>query len=83
MFKRFEVGDDFWNCLILQVSKIGVEGVVLDEVKNINKLFFVFGNVIVVLVDGNVSNFKEYQLFIICLKYEIYIEIKSYYSLYI
>lgn len=83
MFKRFEVGDDFWNCLILQVSKIGVEGVVLDEVKNINKLFFVFGNVIVVLVDGNVSNFKEYQLFIIRLKYEIYIEIKSYYSLYI
>lgn len=83
MFKSFEVGDDFWYCLILQVSKIGVEGVVLDEVKNINKLLLVFGNVIVVLVDGNVSNLREYQSFIICLKYEIYIEIKSYYSLYI
>lgn len=37
------------------MSKIGVEGVVLDEVKNINKSFFVFGNVIFVLVEGSVS----------------------------
>lgn len=37
-----------------KVSKIGVEGVVLDEVKNINKLFFVFGNVIFVLVEGSI-----------------------------
>lgn len=76
MFKRFEVGDDFWNCLILQVSKTGAEGAVLDEAKNINKSLSALGNVIAALADGNVSNLKEHQSSIICPKYGIYTEIK-------
>lgn len=72
MFKRFEVGDDFWICLILQVSKTGAEGAVLDEAKNINKSLSALGNVIAALADGNVSNHREHQSSIICPKYEIY-----------
>lgn len=76
MFKSFEVGDDFWYCLILQVSKTGAEGAVLDEAKNINKSLSALGNVIAALADGNVSNLREHQSSIICPKYGIYTEIK-------
>ena len=42
-------------CYILQVSKTGAEGSVLDEAKNINKSLSGLGNVISALAEGNVS----------------------------
>lgn len=40
---------------MLQVSKTGAEGAVLDEAKNINKSLSALGNVISALADGSVS----------------------------
>lgn len=61
---------------ILQVSKTGAEGAVLDEAKNINKSLSALGNVIAALADGNVSNLKEHQSSIICREHGIYTEMK-------
>ena len=41
---------------VLQVSKTGAEGTVLDEAKNINKSLSALGNVISALADGNKSH---------------------------
>jgi len=41
---------------LLQVSKTGAEGAVLDEAKNINKSLSALGNVIAALADGSVSS---------------------------
>lgn len=41
------------NRYLLQVSKTGAEGTVLDEAKNINKSLSALGNVISALADGN------------------------------
>lgn len=73
-----KIGSWWWFLVlfILQVSKTGAEGAVLDEAKNINKSLSALGNVIAALADGNVSNLKEHQSSIICPKYEIYTEIK-------
>lgn len=43
-------GDD-----VVQVSKTGAEGAVLDEAKNINKSLSALGNVIAALSEGSVS----------------------------
>lgn len=40
---------------LLQVSKTGAEGAVLDEAKNINKSLSALGNVIAALSEGTVS----------------------------
>jgi len=40
---------------MLQVSKTGAEGAVLDEAKNINRSLSALGNVIAALADGSVS----------------------------
>lgn len=66
----------FLVLFIVQVSKTGAEGAVLDEAKNINKSLSALGNVIAALADGNVSNLREHQSSIICPKYEIYTEMK-------
>ncbi len=42
--------------LMIQVSKTGAEGTVLDEAKNINKSLSALGNVIAALADGNKSH---------------------------
>lgn len=42
-----------WN--IVQVSKTGAEGAVLDEAKNINKSLSALGNVISALAESSVS----------------------------
>lgn len=42
--------------LIVEVSKTGAEGAVLDEAKNINKSLSALGNVISALADGNKSH---------------------------
>ena len=41
---------------VVQVSKTGAEGTVLDEAKNINKSLSALGNVIAALADGNKSH---------------------------
>lgn len=41
--------------LVVQVSKTGAEGSVLDEAKNINKSLSALGNVIAALSEGTVS----------------------------
>lgn len=40
---------------VVQVSKTGAEGSVLDEAKNINKSLSALGNVIAALSEGKVS----------------------------
>lgn len=40
---------------VIQVSKTGAEGAVLDEAKNINKSLSALGNVIAALSEGTVS----------------------------
>lgn len=66
----------FFVLFIVQVSKTGAEGAVLDEAKNINKSLSALGNVIAALADGNVSNLREHRSSIICPKYGIYTEMK-------
>jgi len=50
----FDVLKSFYGNM-LQVSKTGAEGAVLDEAKNINRSLSALGNVIAALADGSVS----------------------------
>ncbi len=55
-YQKIESFDLKPSYFVLQVSKTGAEGTVLDEAKNINKSLSALGNVIAALADGNKSH---------------------------